>query len=112
MVDESVWRVEDIDEHALVFEDLVGDVGFGGIGMEDVVYHFSDHAPRGAIFLVGVTRRSKAGNNRVDRRQSCGRSPHWDSLPTYHENHSHSAADQVLCYIRVLPVRVDVAALI
>ena len=61
MVEKSVWRVEEIDEHALVFENLVWDVGFGRVDMEDVVHHLSNHAPCGTIFLAGVSWRMEQG---------------------------------------------------
>ena len=112
MGDESVWSVEEIDEHTLIFEDLVGDVGFSRIGMEGVMQHLSDHAPHWAVFLgvlvhgVKQTIIALIEDSFVEGNHSRG------NLPTYQEANSSSVANQVLRYVRIWPIRVNVAALI
>jgi hypothetical protein len=51
MIGKEIRGFENSQQHVLVFEILVRDVGSGRDDVEDVMYHLSDHAPGGSVSL-------------------------------------------------------------
>lgn len=97
MVNEQIWLLQHADQHILVFQILVWDVGLRGSDVQVVVDDLADHAPLLSVFLQALSNKSE------------GKSIHANSA--YHEEHTIASAHDV-AQIHVWTRGVDIAPLV